>query len=137
MVTLKELFDLMWDITCVNITARSENMNLLHNFIFSDKYEPSIHEWHDIEAGKLSVVIGKINAHGDPTRGGSETGWGYKEKSIPKEIMEARITHMVPMSRYNGEGSKLYLDVELPLMTVEILKQYLSDKALKWEDRDE
>lgn len=134
MITLEEVFDVSWTITSAEITARDEHTRLLHRFIFADAYNVSISQWHDIEAGRLTIVLGKINVHGDEARGGAEIGWGYKKKSIPTELMEAPITHMQMGSRYRGKGTQVYIDVECSRMTAEILKQSLADKALKWEE---
>lgn len=134
MITLQEVFDVTWTITTAKITARDEKGKLLHKFIFSDEYYVSIHQWHDIEAGRLTIVLGKINVHGDATRGGPEIAWGFKDKSIPKDLMEAPIMHMGMISRYQSKGTQVDIDVECSRMTAEILKQSLADKALKWEE---
>ena len=134
MINLKEVFDVTWDITCAVITARREDLRFIHEFIFADpSYRVSSRQWYDIKSGKLTVVLGKINAHGEPTRGGSETGWGYKERSIPKELMEAPITVMSMRDRCSG-GTQIRIDVECNEMTVEILKQTLAEKALNFEE---
>lgn len=136
MITLEELFDVTWDFTEAHIDAREEGTRLLHMFIFAERYRPSIHQWHDIKDGKLSVILGKINVHGDTVRGGqSEMAWGYKKKSIPDQLMKARVTHLSMTNGWNvNDGRVIYIDVELDKMTVEVLKHTLADKALKWED---
>lgn len=137
MINLKEVFDVTWDITSADITARNENGRFIHEFIFTDKsYRVSSRQWYAIKSGELTIVLGHINWHGQPVRGTSETGWGYKERSIPKELMEAPITVMSMRDRCSG-GSQIRMDVECSEMTVEIMKQTLADKALKWEDCDE
>ena len=134
MINLQEVFAVTWDITCAVITARREDLRFIHEFIFADpSYNVSSRQWYDIKSGKLTIVLGKINAHGDPARGGVETGWGYKERSIPKELMEAPITVMSMRDRCSG-GTQIRIDVECNEMTVEILKQTLADKALNFEE---
>lgn len=134
MINFKEVFDVTWDITCADITARNENGRFIHEFIFTDQYyRVSSRQWYAIKSGELTIVLGKINAHGDPARGGTETGWGYKERSIPKELMEAPITVMSMRERCGG-GTQIRMDVECNEMTVEILKQTLADKALNFEE---
>lgn len=130
MITLRELFAVTWSITRVHISARDSNLLLLHEFIFGDSYHLGIGERWDVEQGKLSVIIGKINEHGEPTRGGAEMGWGYKKKSIPDLLMDAPVTHLSMVSRCQSKGYDVYIDVECAPMTVDLLKQSLKDKAL-------
>ena len=135
MINLKEVFDVTWDITCADITARAEDLSFIHEFIFADKsYFVSSHQWYKIQEGKLTIVPGPINWHGQSVRGTSESAWGFKERSIPKELMEAPITVMSMIERCGGRGKQIRIDVECNEMTVEILKQTLADKALKWEE---
>ena len=137
MINLKEVFDVTWNITCADITARREDLSLIHEFIFVDEsYNVSSRQWYDIKSGRLTIVLGPINWHGQSVRGTSESGWGFKERSIPKELMEAPITMMSMRDRCSG-GTQIRIDVECNDMTVEVLKQKLADKTLKLEDRDD
>lgn len=134
MITFEELFDVTWDFTEAHITARDENLHLLHKFIFAKDYRPSMFQWYDIKDDKLTVVLGKINVHGEAGRGGqTEMAWGYKSNSIPEQLMKAKVVHL-SMSDEHSEGREIRIDVELDNMTVELLKHTLADKALKWED---
>ena len=131
MINLQEVFEVTWNITCADITARREDLSFIHEFIFADEsYNVSSRQWYAIKSGELTIVLGPINWHGQPVRGTSESGWGFKERSIPKELMEAPITVMGMRDRCSGE-TQIRIDVECNEMTVEILKQTLADKALK------
>lgn len=135
MINLQEVFDVTWDITCAVITARREDLRFIHEFIFVDpSYNVSHRQWYDIQSGKLTIVLGRINCHGEPVRGVPEIAWGYKKNSIPKELMEAPITVMSMIDRCGGKGKQIRIDVECNEMTVEILKQTLADKALNFEE---
>lgn len=135
MINLQEVFDVTWDITCAQITARREGLSFIHEFIFADpSYFVSQFQWYRIQEGKLTIVPGPINCHGELVRGVSESGWGYKNGSIPKELMEAPITVMSMRERYQNKGKHIRIDVECNDLTVEVLKQKLTDRALKWEE---
>ena len=135
MINLEEVFDVTWDITCADITARREDLSLIHEFIFVDpSYFVSHFQWYRVQEGTLSIIPGPINCHGESVRGVSESAWGFKKDSIPKELMEAPITVMSMQERCQNKGTKIRIDVECNDMTVEVLKQKLADKTLKWED---
>lgn len=117
-MTLRDLFKVMWAITEIRITAREpEDGKYLHQWI----YGPDIHEttqmFYGKQNGKLTVVKCKINAHGDETRGGSEMGWGVKEKLLPKELIDAPIRHLGVVNSRSGEY-RVYADVEMQKLTV-------------------
>ena len=84
----------------------------IHEWIYGPAISVSTHMRYDIDDGKLTVVDGKINAHGDPTRGGSEIGWGVKEKLFPKKLIEAPITHMSAANKWH-DGHSVSVDVEM------------------------
>jgi hypothetical protein len=137
MINLQEVFDVSWDITCAYITTRQDSL-FIHEFVFVDKpYRVTSRQWYAMKSGELTIVLGPINWHGQPVRGTSESGWGFKERSIPKELMEAPITVMSMRERCGGRGTQIRIDVECNEMTVEILKQTLAGKALKFEEDKE
>lgn len=123
MVTLRDLIEVFWDITEIDVTARGAGSGkYLHEWKFGKDIDVSTHMRYAIEEGRLTVVDRKINAHGDPTRGGVEMGWGVKPNTIPKEILDATITHM-GVGMYNaGSEAHVHVDVEMQPMTVEALK---------------
>lgn len=113
MMTLKDLFETFWTITEVRITAREPETGIfIHEWIYGPAIGVSTYMRYDIADGKLTVVDGKINAHGDQTRGGSEIGWGVKEKLFPKKLIEAPITHMSATNKWHG-GHSIAVDVEM------------------------
>lgn len=118
MMTLRELFEVFWTITELEITARDPNTKYLHRWIYGPEAlkTETIHQYHDRMAGKLTIVEAKLNAHGDPARGGAEIGWGVKEKLLPKELIDAPITHMGVIGHHSGEHT-VYVDVEMQELT--------------------
>lgn len=128
-MTLREVFEVYWDIIEIDITARDHDLRLKHRWIYGPDIRESIHQWHDREAGILTIVDEKINAHGDPKRGGPEMGWGVKENLFPDQILDAKITHFMPSTA--SKGDKLYVDIELDQITVEILKKTIKGRPLE------
>lgn len=113
MMTLKDLFETFWTITEVRITAREPKTGaFIHEWIYGPAISVSTYMRYDIDDGKLTVVDGKINAHGEPTRGGSEIGWGVKEKLFHKALLDAPVTHLNVFHWHNGEY-RISVDVEM------------------------
>ena len=132
-MTLREVFEVWWNITEIHITARDSTLKFLHEWIYAENYRNSIHEYHRMQEGRLAIVDQKINAHGDPTRNGAEMGWGVKEKLFPEQILDAKIVHFTPSVGYSG-GDTLYVDIELDPITVEILRKTIKGRELEQED---
>jgi len=124
-MTLKDLFDVMWDITEAGITCRNDS-KYIHKFIFGPETPWGSGLLYDIKSGRVTAVIGPINAHGIAKgRNNPEIGWGYLEKSIPKELMEAPVVHLLVSSMPKGNGHRVSIDVEIQPLTVEVLKKGL------------
>ena len=117
-MTLRDLFEVLWTITEAEITARDQNTAFMHRWVYGPNViqEESIHQYHERMEGKRTAVEVKINAHGDETRGGSEIGWGVKEKLFPKELIDAPVTHLGVMNHHSGEH-KIWADVEMSELT--------------------
>lgn len=118
MMTLRDLFDAAWDITELDITAREpEGMKFIHRWKYGDHTTETLHMYHERQAGRLSIVEGRINHHGEASRGGAEMGWGVKTKLFPAEILDAPVLHlsMYPLSQ--GRGTHCMVDVEMQKVT--------------------
>lgn len=103
-------------------------MKFIHRWIYGENIHESDHMYHDRKDGLLSIIEQKINHHGDDARGGTEMGWGVKEKIFPKDILDAPITHMSAVNAYEG-GHTIYVDIEMHEMTVAaILEQEEEDE---------
>ena len=133
MITLKDLFDTMWSITSVSIQAYGHNNKFIHRFVFTDddpERMPRSFRW-DIESGKMTYVNGRINVHGEDTRGGSEMAWGFKSKSIPNVLMDAEIWHLGVTSRYQGKGYDVDIGVYMQELEVETARSEVQNRAYK------
>ena len=115
-MTLREIFEAFWTITEVDVTARDANGRFIHKWIYGPNIHVSMFKRHEVEDGKLTIVDCKINAHGDPARGGIETGWGVKEKLFPKDMLDAPIRHMSAGCYRDGQHT-LRVDLEMHQMT--------------------
>ena len=121
MMTLTDLFDVMWDITMVNITARDADMKFLHEWIYGDEIHTSVHMDYEQEQGRLTIENVKINSHGDRKKNGtSEIGYSVKADLIPELLRNAPITHLMVM-HFGMERCEAVADVELSALEVEVL----------------
>ena len=126
MITLRDLFEVTWDITELDITAREpETMTYVHRWLYVEDIYETIYMYHARKAGRLSIINDKINHHGEPTRGGSEIGWGVNEKLLPAEIIDAPATHLLMMPRSRGRGTRCCVDIEMhPLTAQKYIKPF-------------
>lgn len=116
-MTLRDLFEVMWAITEVRITAREpEEHKYIHKWIYGPHVHESTHMYYDRMHGKLSIIDCKINAHGDVVRGGAEMGWGVKANLFPKELIDAPITHLGVINWKSGEY-RVEADIEMQELT--------------------
>ena len=131
MLTLLELFDLTWDIAELDITARDPELKFLHEWIFGEHVRESTGMYHRRMAGDLTLNQTKIQMHGNPTRGGSETGWGVNEKLLPKGLIEAPVTHLAMRPMPQNKGTFVRVDVELSELTAMTIskKSYLREES--------
>ena len=120
MITLRDLFAVTWNITELDITAREpETMTYVHRWIYGEDIVENIHLYHERRAGRLSIIDAKINHHGEPTRGGSEIGWGVNEKLFPAEIIDAPMTRLLMTPRLRGNGTGCCVDIEMHPLTAQ------------------
>lgn len=123
-ITLRDIFDVAWTITRVEITARDPNLRLLHIFWIGEQCDRDhlprgcVRSW---EQGEMTLSDRSINVHGDAKGKLPEMGWGYKNKSIPEELMDAEVTRLSMNSR-NGISCVVSIDVTLQPLTVDKLK---------------
>lgn len=131
MMTLNDLFEVCWNITRAEITARDKNLQFIHKWIFGQSIDVSMYMRHDVENGKLTIVDTKLNAHGDTNRSGyTEIGWGVKEKVIPKELRESPVIVLQFSNGMRHEEDCIYADVELHPMSAEVLMRRYEKKDM-------
>lgn len=116
MTTLRDLIDVFWRITEINVTARDPDGVFIHQWIYGENINETMHMYYERMDGKLTIVDERINAHGKPSRNGSEIGWGVEPKYFHKDMLDAPITHMDVGTRQN-EKKILYIDIELQRIT--------------------
>ncbi len=127
MVILKDLLYILCDVTELKVWAYSD-FRLQHEWIFGEDIEETIHQYRDRERGVLSIIDEKINVHNDLKRNGTgEMGWGVKYDSIPKEILEAEVTHILLSGRYT-EGRELSVHIVLDEMAVQMAMSELAGR---------
>ena len=128
-MTLREIFDVSWTITRAEITARDPNLRLLHIFWIGEQCDRDhlprgcVRRW---EQGEMTLSPRKINVHGDAKGKLPEMGWGCKDKSIPKELMDAEVTKLSMHSR-DLISCVVAIDVTLQPLTVEKIKAEMGE----------
>ena len=131
MLTLRELFDLTWDIAELDITARDPDLKFVHQWIFGEYVRESVHQYHRRMEGTLTINQTKIQMHGKQARGGVESGWGVDEKLFPKELIDAPVTHLSMHPMCDSRGTSVSVDIMLPELTAMTVPQesFLKEKA--------
>lgn len=132
MITLRDLFNVTWTITRLELTVRDEQQRLIYYAMIGKDCDRdhigsrALIRW---SRGTLILSDQKINVHGDADgRGLPVMGWGYKDKSIPDQLMDAEITHL-GMHCADGIEYTVYADVILPAMTAEIIKTGMEENT--------
>lgn len=123
-MTILDIAEVTWTIVSLDITARDENSNYLHRWLIGEcasENQPTHVRW-ECRAGRISMMPRKINAHNDRKPNGQpEMGWRLKAEAVPKELLNAEITHL-SMRSANGIAYKVTVDVLLSALEVEMLK---------------
>ena len=137
MMTLRDVFEVYLEICEIDITARAHDLRFEHEWIYGPDVRESRHMWYDRRDGKLTIVDEKINAHGDHKKSGPEMGWGVKTELFPVQILDAKITRFLPSPGLSDPKQKLYVDIELDPITVEILKKTIKGRPVYEEEEQE
>ena len=114
MTTLKEILELTWTVTELDVTVREPNGHFIKQYIIGEgcnEENATIHEKHRINKGELEMIDRKINYFGDEGRKGD--GWGSKFSEILKQLLDLKVTHFRQSSRYGSwNGSELTVSLE-------------------------
>ena len=114
MTTLKEILELTWTVTELDVTVREPNGHFIKQYIIGEgcnEETATVHEKHRMNKGELEMIDRKINYFGDKGRKGD--GWGSKFSEIPKELLSLKVTHFRQSSRYGSwKGSELTASLE-------------------------
>ena len=130
MITLRELFKVTWSINRLELGVRNGDLLLLHRIWIGkdcnrEHLPPGlVGVW---SKGGITLCDRPINAHGLPKRGGEpESGWGLKERSVPKEILDAEVWVLGMRSDRSDGAYTVSADIILTEMEVELLKADLA-----------
>ena len=114
MTTLKEILELTWTVTELDVTVRDPNGYFIKQYIIGEgcgEETATVHQWHRIKKGELEMIDRKINYFGD--RGRKGDGWGSKFSEIPKQLLDLKVTHFRQSSRYGSyTGTELTASLE-------------------------
>lgn len=127
-MTIKDISEVTWTITRMDITARDENTQYLHRWIIGEPepyIKPGSQMFWGVQRGEITVVARSINGHNERKKNGQpEMGWGLDESSIPEELLNARITRLGMRCR-DGITYEVSVDVELSQILTDMLKQQM------------
>lgn len=137
MIVLKDLLEVMYDITQMEILARNHDGQRIYSFYFSEHdfaYLPPTSR-REVRDGEKMFIQGKINAFGKRRNNGqSEMGYEVNMKAIPKELLDAEVTHILDHSVRHGR----HLNVEIAIheLQCETAKAELRKRAYVLTDDD-
>ena len=127
-MTIREISEVTWTITRLDITARDDSTRFLHRWIIGEErpyIKPGSRIFWDEKAGKISIVERKINMHDNRKANGQpEIGWGLDESAIPAELLDAKITTL-SMHCADGITYEVRVDVILSALLADMLTQQL------------
>lgn len=136
MIKLKDLLEVMYNVTEMEINARNPDTRLLHTFYFSQDdfgdLPPGVRD--RILMGQTMFIQDRINVHGKATRGGAEMAFGVEMKAIPKEFLDAEVFHFLDFTR--REGLHLSVDVIMQELQCETARANLQKRAWNNEADD-
>ena len=123
MVTLREILQLKFDATALELTARDpEKLRLIQEFIIcpdaSDRVyrtEGLLNAWLN---STLVYVDRTINHHNEPTKRGPEMGWSVDYSQIAPELLQAEL-FALNMRWSPLRGTTITADILLPRIQVE------------------
>lgn len=114
MTTLKEILELTWTVTELDVTVREPNGHFIKQYIIGEgcnEESATVHQKHRMNKGELEMIDRKINYFGDKGRNGD--GWGSKFSEIPKQLLNLKVIHFRQSSRYGSyTGTELTASLE-------------------------
>lgn len=138
MILLRDLLDVMFDITEMEITARKPEGSRIHGFYFSEsdfsQLPPGVR--NDIRYGKTTFVPGRMNVNGRRKKdGSSEMAYGVEFKVIPKELLDGEVSHF--LDRSVQYGRHLYVEIHIHELQCETARVGLRGRAFEWSAGEE
>ena len=128
----------MFDVTEMEVLARNHDGPRIHGFYFADHdfaYLPrGIRQ--NVRDGEITFIPGKINAFGRRRKNGqSEMAYKVDTKAIPKELLEAEVTHILVHSVQYGRH--LYAEIAVHELQCETAKAGLQERAYELTETDD
>jgi len=132
MILLRDLLDVMFDVTEVEITARKPESSRIHGFYFSEsdfsRLPPGIRD--NIRYGKTTFVPGRMNVNGKRKKdGSSKMAYAVEMKMIPKELLDGEVSHFLDRSLHYGRH--LYVEIHIQELQCETARVGLRGRAFE------
>ena len=133
MVTLREILQLKFDTTALELTARDpEKLRLIQEFIIGPDASDRVHRTEGLRNAWLNntlvYVDRTINHHNEPTKRGPEMGWSVDYSQIAPELLQAELVTLnlwwAPL-----RGTKITADILLPRIQVEAANAFYGEEA--------
>ncbi len=123
MVTLREILQLKFDTTALELTARDpEKLRLIQEFIICPDATDKVRRAEGLRNAWLNntlvYVDRTINHHNEPTKRGPEMGWNVDYSQIAPELLQAELVTL-NMWWSPLRGTKITADILLPRIQVE------------------
>lgn len=123
MVTLREILQLKFDTTALELTARDpEKLRLIQEFIIGPDASDKVYRTEGLRNAWLNntlvYVDRTINHHNEPTKRGPEIGWSVDYSQIAPELLQAELVTL-NMWWSPLRGTLITADILLPRIQVE------------------
>lgn len=138
MILLRDLLEVMFDVTEMEITARKPEGSRIHGFYFSEsdfsRLPPGIRD--RIRYGETTFIPGRMNVNGRRKKdGSSEMAYGVEFKVIPKELLDGEVSHFIDSSIHYGRH--LHVEIHIQELQCETARVGLRGRAFEWSSEEE
>lgn len=133
MVTLREILQLKFDTTALELTARDpEKLRLIQEFIIGPDASDKVYRTEGLRNAWLNntlvYVDRTINHHNEPTKRGPEMGWSVDYSQIAPELLQAELVTL-NMLWSPLRGTAITADILLPRIQVEAANAFYGKEA--------
>lgn len=138
MILLRDLLEVMFDVTEMEVTARKPEGSRIHGFYFSEsdisRLPPGVK--NNIRYEKTTFIPGRMNVNGRRKKdGSSEMAYGVEFKVIPKELLDGEVSHFLDRSAHYGRH--LYVEIHIQELQCETARVGLRGRAFEWSTSEE
>lgn len=115
MTTLRDILNLTWDVTRLDVDLREPSGALIRSYMIGTDLS---YKWSSVcgqvEKGMLIIDEKSINHHLRGKKNGQpEMGWGTDFNAIPRELLDAEVTHFWQRSRGGGVNAGTWLKADV------------------------